>query len=103
MAQRIFLAFFALALTQACEPASPLVDTSGVQVAAKADVAACKPVSILTTTTGVTGTIAQDKAMELARNETKSMAREAGANTIVFQNGGPGSEDLFVRAEAYVC
>ena len=103
MKRRSVLIVFAAMLVQACEPASPLVDTSGVRVATAEGVAACKPVSILTTTTGVTGSIAQDKAMELARNETKSMAREAGANTIVYENGGPGSDDLFVRAAAYVC
>ena len=101
--RHILMGFPIVSVLAACQPASPLVDTSGVREATLADVSNCKPISILTTTTGVTGTIARDKSMEIARNETKSMAREAGANTVVYQNGGPGSDDLFVRAEAYVC
>ena len=87
----------------ACQPASPLVDTSDVREATQVEVAACTPLSVLTTTTGVSGSIAQDKALEIARNETKANARDAGGNTIVYQNGAPGSDDLFVRATAYRC
>lgn len=101
--RRISAVLVATVILQACQPASPLVDDSGVREATLAEVDTCRPISILTTTTGVSGTIARDKAMELARNEMKSMAREAGANTVVYQNGAPGSEDLFVRAGAYVC
>ena len=96
------LATAALALA-ACEPASPLVDRSGIREVAANDARGCTPISVITTTTGVTGSIGREKALELARNETKEKAREAGADTVVYENGWPGSDDLFVRAAAYRC
>lgn len=91
------------AVLAACQPASPLVDLSGVREAAPGEVSACTPVSVLTTTTGISGTIGRAKALEIARNETKENARAAGADTVVYENGAPGSDDLFVRAKAYRC
>lgn len=93
----------AAAALAGCEPASPLVDRSGVAEASPLEVAGCTPVSVITTTTGVSGTLGREKALELARNETKENAREAGADTVVWENGGPGSDDLFVRAGTYRC
>lgn len=100
--QRLALVAAAFGLT-ACEPPSPITDKSGVRVATPAEVTACNRRSVLTTTPGVSGSIGRDKTMELARNETKASAAAAGANTIVYQNGAPGSGDLFVRADAYFC
>lgn len=91
----------ALALSS-CTTA-PEVDLSGVNEVSLAATAACTPVSVITTTTGVFGTIGIDKALELARNETKKKAREAGANTVAWENGGPGSNDPFVRARTFIC
>ncbi|MDU8945329.1 hypothetical protein [Ovoidimarina sediminis] len=87
----------------ACEPASPLVDTSGVRVVTQAEVVECTPVSTITTTTGVSGELVREKALELARNETLEEIRATGADTAVLEAGGPGSDDFFVRAAGYRC
>lgn len=89
-------------LVAACTTA-PEADLSGVDEVPMALTANCTPVSVITTTTGVFGTIGIDKALELARNETKMKAREAGANTVAWENGGPGSDDPFVRARTFIC
>jgi hypothetical protein len=99
---RLALLAAAFVLT-ACEPPFPITDKSGVRVASPVEVTACNRRRVLTTTPGISGSIGRDKAMELARNETKANAADAGANTIVYQNGAPGSNDLFVRADAYFC
>lgn len=93
-------AIFVLA---ACEPIVPLTDRSGVRIATDAEVANCQILRVVTTTLGVSGTIADDRALELARNETLQNVRELGGDTAVFESGGPGSQDLFVRARAYRC
>ncbi len=99
----VSLAVLAGLVLAGCEPASPLVDRSGVAEASAYEVASCTPISVITTTTGISGTLGREKALELARNETKDKAREAGADTVVWENGGPGSADLFVRAGTYRC
>ena len=86
----------------ACTTA-PEADFSGVDEVPLELTSACTPVSVITTTTGIFGTIGIDKALELARNETKKKAREAGANTVAWENGGPGSDDPFVRAQTFIC
>ena len=97
------LMILGVAAMAACEPVAPLVDRSGVREALPGEVSDCTPLTIITTTTGISGTLGQDKALELARNETKEKAMIAGADTVVYENGGPGSEDLFVRARTYRC
>ena len=92
----------ALALS-ACEPASPLVDRSGIQEAFAEDVRGCTPLSTITTTTGVSGSLLGPRTMEIARNETKEKAAAAGADTVVWVNGGPGTDDVFVEAATYRC
>jgi hypothetical protein len=93
----------ALIALAACEAPEPFADRSGVAEASAAEVSACTPLTVITTTPGISGTIGRDKALEISRNETKEKAREAGADTVVWENGGPGSEDLFVRARTYRC
>ena len=97
------LSVLALAGLAACETPSPLVDNSGVTEATPLEVALCTPLTVITTTLGISGTIGREKALEIARNETKSKAAEAGADTVVWESGGPGSDDLFVRAATYRC
>lgn len=92
----------ALGLT-ACDVSSPLSDNSGVAEASQLEVALCTPLSVITTTLGISGTIGRDKALEIARNETKTEAASSGADTVVWEAGGPGSDDLFVRASTYRC
>lgn len=87
----------------ACEPAAPLVDTSGVNVVSQAEVGGCTPISTITTTTGVSGELVREKSLELARNETLAEIRKTGADTAVIEAGGPGSDDFFVRATGYRC
>lgn len=101
LVRRLCVVMFA-ALT-ACAPASPLVDTSGVRVVPAAEVTACTPLSVFTTTTGVAGAAIRENALEIARNATLENVRDAGGDTAVFEAGGPGSDDLFVRARGYRC
>ncbi len=83
---------------------SPFADpVTDVRVAQAADVVGCDPTGIYTTTTGVTGQVIQERAIEIARNETLATARADGANTVVFDVGAPGEEALFVRATGYRC
>lgn len=97
------LAIVAVVALAACEPTSPLIDTSGVRVVSASEVRGCTPLSVFTTTTGVTGAVIREEALEIARNSTLENVRDAGGDTAVFEAGGPGSDDLFVRARAYRC
>ncbi len=99
---------FALVLTlpllAACESPIPLtMDPNAIRIATAAEVTGCTPTEVITTTTGVFGTIGQERALELARNETIQTALQSGANTMVYENGAPGSQDVFVRARAFSC
>ncbi|MEM9343888.1 MAG: hypothetical protein AAGA87_12660 [Pseudomonadota bacterium] len=87
----------------ACQPTTPLVDQSGVLVVAPDQVFGCTPLSVFTTTTGVTGGAIRERSLEIARNTTLQNVRDAGGDTAVFESGGPGSNDLFVRARGYRC
>ncbi len=90
-------------LLAACD-ISPFEDpVTEVRIAQDFEIAACEPLGIYTTTTGVSGQVIQDRAMEIARNETLANARDDGANTVVFESGAPGEEALFVRAIGYRC
>lgn len=91
-----------LPVLAACEPPAAFTDTPGVREAFAREVVDCTPLTILTTTLGVSGTLGRKKALELARNETKAKAAEAGADTIVFESG-TAPDDLFVRAASYQC
>ncbi len=96
--------FLTLPLLVACESPVPLkMDPNAIRIASLAEVTGCRPTEVITTTTGVFGTIGQARAMELARNETIQNALRSGANTMVYENGAPGSPDVFVRARAFVC
>lgn len=87
----------------ACEPAPGLVGVPEVRVASAAEVMGCQPIEIISTTPGLYGPVLGQQAIEYARNDTLATAREAGANTFVFDETPPGQPVYVVRGTAYRC
>ena len=54
-------------------------------------------------TPGVYGPVVTDQALRYARNKVMTDARNAGANTVVFDTVEPGSEVYLIHAKAYRC
>lgn len=94
----------AFLLVSACTGVTPFdPPPDDVAILTDADVASCTPTRIYTTTVGVSGSAVQDRAIEIARNETLREAGSDGANAVVFEAGAPGESAFFVRARGYVC
>ncbi len=87
----------------ACQPAPGLVGVPEVRLASSAEVVTCTPVQIISTTPGLYGPILGQQAIEYARNDTLAAARDAGANTFVFDETPPGEPIYVVRGTAYRC
>ena len=101
MPRKTVLAALALA---ACAPAPGLVGAPGVRiVTTEAEVAACTPVLVYTRTPGLFGPVVGEQALEYARNEVLAAAAADGADTVLFEEGGPNQPAYYVRARAYRC
>ena len=92
-----------LALMACAQPRAFTGDPSVAELT-RDQVAECTPLKKITTTTGVFGSIGRERAIELARNETRNKAASDGATAIVYVSGGPDDPDaLYVEALTYRC
>lgn len=76
---------------------------NGVQDALAHQVTACTYVTDISMTPGVYGPVLSDQALRYARNKVMADARDAGANTVVFDSVPPTSEVYLIHAKAYRC
>ncbi|MDI3334971.1 hypothetical protein QKW60_00985 [Defluviimonas aestuarii] len=86
----------------ACTQDPGFTGVSGVREASPAEVATCTYVTDIRSTPGAYGVLA-GPAVKYARNRILADAREAGANTIVFDPVSPGVEIYQLHAVAYRC
>ncbi|WP_413870910.1 hypothetical protein [Albidovulum sp.] len=75
---------------------------AGVREATAAEVAVCTYVSDIRMRPGTYGVLA-DQGLKYARNTIMADARDAGANTVVFDPVTPGADVYEVHAVAYRC
>lgn len=80
-----------------------IVGVNGVSEALASQVGACTALTVIQMTPGVYGPVLSDQALRYARNRVMADARDAGANTVVFDPVPPGGEVYLVRATAYRC
>ena len=98
------VALAAALLLAACAIPPVGENPAGITVATADMVVDCTPLTRLTSTTGISGTALRDSAFRAARDRMARDALRAGADTIVFEVGGPGdTEALFVEGVAYRC
>ncbi|MFD2175775.1 hypothetical protein [Rhodobacter lacus] len=74
-----------------------------VRIASAAEVAQCRPVSVITNEPGVYGPLVGHEAERYARNKILESAKDAGADTVVFDPVTPGEPVYLLRAQAYDC
>ncbi|WP_343081983.1 hypothetical protein [Ostreiculturibacter nitratireducens] len=99
---RIILPIAALGALAACNDPG-FTGVNGVQDALPDQVASCTYVTDIRMTPGVYGPVVTDKALMYARNKVMADARDAGANTVVFDPVPPSGEVYMVHAKAYRC
>jgi hypothetical protein len=75
---------------------------AGVVEADAASVGQCSYVSDISMTPGVYGQLAT-QGLAYARNKIMAEARNAGANTVVFDQATPGADVYQLHAVAYRC
>ncbi|MEZ5779952.1 MAG: hypothetical protein R3E44_16485 [Paracoccaceae bacterium] len=98
-----FSIILALAVTvSACTQDPGFTGVSGVREASAAEVAQCTYVSDIRMTPGVYGALAT-QGLKYARNKVMADARDAGANTVVFDQTTPGADIYQLHAVAYRC
>ncbi len=95
------LALAALSALAGCT--NPDAGVSGVTDALASQVTACTYVTDIRMTPGVYGPVVTDQALRYARNKVMTDARDAGANTVVFDTVEPGAEVYLIHAKAYRC
>lgn len=74
-----------------------------VRIANAADVGQCRPVSVITNEPGLYGPVVGEQAERYARNKIMESARDAGADTVVFDPVTPGEPVYLLKAKAYDC
>lgn len=99
---RIALGAVLAASLAACTQDPGFVGVAGVREAAAAEVAACSYVTDIRMSPGVYGVLA-DQGLKYARNTIMADARDAGANTVVFDPVTPGADVYEIHAVAYRC
>lgn len=100
--KRIALGAVLAAGLAACTQDPGFVGVAGVREAAAAEVAACSYVTDIRMSPGVYGVLA-DQGLKYARNTIMADARDAGANTVVFDPVTPGADVYEIHAVAYRC
>lgn len=76
---------------------------SGVRTATEAEVARCVYVADITSTPSLYGPVIGTQALAYARNQALQLAKESGANTLVFAETAPGATVYELRGRAYRC
>lgn len=100
--KRGFLLVALAALAGACTRDPGFVGVSGVREGTAAEVASCSYVTDIRMKPAVYGLLA-DQGLKYARNTILSDARDAGANTVVFEAVSPGADVYELRGTAYRC
>lgn len=85
-----------------CNRDPGFVGVAGVRAAEAAEVAQCAYVSDIRGTPSVFGPLA-DQGVKYMRNQIMADARDAGANTVVFDKVSPGTAVYELHAVAYRC
>ncbi len=86
----------------ACTQDPGFVGVAGVREATVAEVGACSYVSDIRMSPGTYGMLA-DQGVKYARNKIMADARDAGANTVVFDPVTPGADVYELHAVAWRC
>lgn len=100
--KRIALGAALAATVAACTQDPGFVGVAGVREARAEEVAACIYVTDIRMAPGVYGLLA-DQGVKHARNRIMADARDAGANTVVFDTVTPGADVYELHAVAYRC
>ena len=74
-----------------------------VRIAQPTEVAQCRLLSTITNEPGLYGPLFETEAERYARNKILEMARNDGADTVVFEPVVPGEPVYVLRARAYDC
>ena len=101
MKKPILIVAFLGALS-ACTQDPGFTGVAGVREATAAEVGQCAYVSDVRMTPGVFGALAT-QGLKYARNKVMADARDAGANTVVFDQTTPGADIYQLHAVAYRC
>ena len=96
---RPVLALLALA---ACTPDPGLVGVPGMRVATDDQIKGCTYVTNMTVTPSVYGVLAEE-GLRYSRNQLLAMARDSGADTVVFEVTPPGQPVYKVNGVAWRC
>jgi hypothetical protein len=75
---------------------------TGVRTITASEAAACRYVTDIRATPGAYGPLAQ-QGLEYSRNRVLDLAKQSGANAVVFAQVTPGDLVTEVRATAYAC
>jgi hypothetical protein len=89
-------------LVSGCVTDPGLTGVPGVREVPAAEAASCAYVADIRSTPGVYGPLAA-QGVAYARNRILADARDAGANTVVFEQVSPGTDIYELRATAYRC
>jgi len=98
---RTFQLAAALALA-ACTTDPGITGVSGVREARADEVGQCTYLTDIRMTPSVFGPLA-NQGQRYARNKIMADARDAGANTVVFDQATPGADIYQLHAVAYRC
>lgn len=75
---------------------------TGVREANANEVAACRYITDINMRPGVYGILAEE-GVKYARNTIMADAKDAGANTVVFDQVAPGADIYKLHAQAFSC
>lgn len=75
---------------------------TGVRTITAAEAVACRYVTDIRATPGVYGPLAQ-QGLEYSRNRVLDLAKQSGANAVVFDEVVPGELVTEITAKAYAC
>lgn len=73
-----------------------------VREATAGEVGMCRYVSDISDRPGVYGPLLSE-GIKYAHNSIKAMAKDSGANTVVFEQVTPGADIYMLHARAYAC
>lgn len=96
------MALAALSAVGACTNDPGFVGAPGMRVAQASEVANCRYVTDLSGTPGVYGPLASE-GLKYSRNQIMALARDSGADTVVFDKVEPGADVYQLHAIGYRC
>lgn len=99
---RLFCALAALMLA-GCTNDPGFTGVAGVREAEPGQVAGCRYVTDIRMAPGVYGPVLAEQGLRYARNKIMADAKEAGADTVVFDKVVPGTDVYELHAVAWRC